>query len=157
MASSLNLILSSIFFLFEHGLFLTYVPLGNTVAFTVSTSLYHILGKNGHERSQGGRQPAAAKPPLYNIPCIVVCVPSYLVNTTRGMMEADAWALVLRYNAACWGWAIGKGQPIGQPTPTIGLVTPTLLELRDILICRRLTIIKTQVLPTTPFVKVFIK
>ena len=34
------------------------------VAFAASICLYYILGNFGHARSQGGRQPAAAKPPL---------------------------------------------------------------------------------------------
>ena len=43
------------------------VPLGSTycccVAFIASIRL-HIVGSYGHARSQGGRQPAAAKPTL---------------------------------------------------------------------------------------------
>ena len=42
-----------------------YVPLGSTVAFTVSICLYYILGNYGHARSRGGRQTTATKPPLY--------------------------------------------------------------------------------------------
>ena len=34
-------------------------------AFTASICQYYILGNYGHARSQGGRQPATAKPPLY--------------------------------------------------------------------------------------------
>ena len=51
---------------FKHVFVLMYVPLGGTVAFAASIYLYHasyILGNYGHARSQGGRQPAAAKPP----------------------------------------------------------------------------------------------
>ena len=40
------------------------VPLGCSVAFTASICLYYILGNYGHAWSQGGRQPAALKPPL---------------------------------------------------------------------------------------------
>ena len=66
---SLDLIPSSFFILVKHGLFLMYVPLGSTVAFTASICLCYILGNYGHARSQGGRQPAAAKPPCapYNM------------------------------------------------------------------------------------------
>ena len=43
------------------------VPLGSTVAFTASTCLlYYIRGNYGYARSQGGRQPTAAKTPLYS-------------------------------------------------------------------------------------------
>ena len=43
-----------------------YVPLGSAVAFTASICLLQCtLGNYGHARSQGGRQPAAAKLPLY--------------------------------------------------------------------------------------------
>ena len=41
------------------------VPLRSTVAFTASICLNCILGNYGHARSQGGRQPAAAKPSLH--------------------------------------------------------------------------------------------
>ena len=65
---SLNLIPSSVFFLsFKHDLFLMYLPLGSTVAFTASICLYYILGNYGHGRSQGRRQPAAAKPRLQTL------------------------------------------------------------------------------------------
>ena len=66
-AGSLSLIPSSVFFSLhsKHDLFLMYVPLGSTnVAFAASICLYYILGNYGHARSQGGRQPAAANPPL---------------------------------------------------------------------------------------------
>ena len=39
----------------------------SVVAFTASICPYYIFGNYGHARSQGGRQPAAAKPPVYNI------------------------------------------------------------------------------------------
>ena len=41
-----------------------YVPLGSTVSYLRPRFVY-ILGNHGHARSQGGRQLAAAKPPLY--------------------------------------------------------------------------------------------
>ena len=56
---------SSVFFLLIQT---RYVPLGSTVAFTASiyvsyrSYISYILGSNGHTRSQGGRQPAGAKP-----------------------------------------------------------------------------------------------
>ena len=56
---------SHCFFLFKHGFFLMYVPLGGTLAFTASILLYYIVANYGHARSQGGRQSAAANPPLY--------------------------------------------------------------------------------------------
>ena len=45
------------FFLIKHVFFLTYAPLGSTVAFAELIGLYYILGKFGHARSQGGGQP----------------------------------------------------------------------------------------------------
>ena len=42
----------------------TFVSLGNTVSRSRPRFAY-ILGDDGNARSQGGRQPAAAKPPLY--------------------------------------------------------------------------------------------
>ena len=54
----------SVSFLFiQRDLFLV-VPLGSTVSHLRPRFAY-ILGNCGHARSQGGRQPAAAKPPLY--------------------------------------------------------------------------------------------
>ena len=63
-AGSLNL--TPVFtFLFVHTRFVFYgTPWQYCVAFTASICLY-ILGNYGHARSQDGRQPAAAKPPLY--------------------------------------------------------------------------------------------
>ena len=57
----------SVLFLFIQTRFIFYVPLDGTVASMASISLH--LGNYGHARTQGGRQPAAAKPALYNI-CI---------------------------------------------------------------------------------------
>ena len=45
----------------------THVPLGSTVACTATICLDYILGNYGHARSQGGRQPAAAKAPLVHM------------------------------------------------------------------------------------------
>ena len=59
---SLNLSPLFPFSLFKR--FLLDVPLGSTVAFTASICRY-LLGNYGNARSQGGRQPATAKPPLY--------------------------------------------------------------------------------------------
>ena len=42
-----------------------YVPLGSTAEFTDSIRRYYILRNCGHARSQGGRHPAAANPPLH--------------------------------------------------------------------------------------------
>ena len=55
----------SVFLPFIHKRIIFDVPLGSTncVAFTVS--ICHILGNCGHARSQGRRQPATARPPLY--------------------------------------------------------------------------------------------
>ena len=53
---------SSVFFPFTRHF---NVPLGCIVVFTASIAC--ILGNYGHARSQGGRQPAAAKQPLYVI------------------------------------------------------------------------------------------
>ena len=62
-AGSLNLIASSVFFLFiQTRIIFNYVPLGSTVAFMASIWLCYILGNDGHARSQGWRQPATAKP-----------------------------------------------------------------------------------------------
>ena len=52
----------------KQHLLLMHVPLGSTVAFAASIYLYYvssILGNYGHARSQGGRQPAAVRPPFY--------------------------------------------------------------------------------------------
>ena len=69
-AGSLDQIPSSALLLFiQTRRILMYVPLGNTVAFTASTCL---IGSYGHARSQGGRHPAAAKPPLYVIPYNII-------------------------------------------------------------------------------------
>ena len=68
---------SSVFFLFTSNTIyfeFTYIPLGSTVAFSVVSC---FLGNYGHARSQGGRQPAAAKPPLY----IRVCTSIYTRDT----------------------------------------------------------------------------
>ena len=46
----------SFFSSFKHDIFLTYIPLGGTVAFTASVCLYYILGSYGHARSQGSHQ-----------------------------------------------------------------------------------------------------
>ena len=54
----------SVFFLFIQTRCIFYVPLGSTVSHLRPRFAY-ILGNYGHARSQGGRQPAAAKPPLY--------------------------------------------------------------------------------------------
>ena len=55
----------SVFLLFIQTRFTFHVPLGSTVSHLQSRFTYeYILGNCGHERSQGGRQPAAAKPPL---------------------------------------------------------------------------------------------
>ena len=40
------------------------VPVGSTLAFTAPTCLCYILGNYGYARSQGERQPAAAKTPF---------------------------------------------------------------------------------------------
>ena len=66
-AGSVNLIPSIVLFLFilKHDLFSMYAPIGSAVTFTASTCLYYTLGNYGHARSQGGRQSAAAKPPLH--------------------------------------------------------------------------------------------
>ena len=56
----------SALFLFIQARFTINVLLCSTqVAFTASISLNYIFGNYGDARSQGGRQPAAAKPPLY--------------------------------------------------------------------------------------------
>ena len=61
-AGSLNLPPMLSFSSFKHDLFLM-VSLGSTVSHFRPRFAY-ILGNCGHVRSQGGRQPAAAKPPL---------------------------------------------------------------------------------------------
>ena len=74
---------SSVFFLFilliTRFVFIVR-PLGSTVTCTASIYLKYIyayiLGNYGHARSQGGRKPAAAKPPLYRYSHILF--PSYL-------------------------------------------------------------------------------
>ena len=53
----------SVFFLFIQTRLIFDVPLDSTVSHLPSRFAY-ILGNYGHVRSQGGRQPAAAKPPL---------------------------------------------------------------------------------------------
>ena len=53
----------SVFFLFIQTRFIFHVPLGSTVSH-LRSRLSYILGNYGHARSQAGRQPAAAKPPL---------------------------------------------------------------------------------------------
>ena len=55
-AGGLNLIQSSVFFLFKHDLF---------IVNPLRSFLCYILSNYGHARSQGGRQPPAANPPLY--------------------------------------------------------------------------------------------
>ena len=61
---------------FKHD-FLFNVPLGSTVAFSASIILpiIHIIHPryNRHERSHGGRQPAAAEPLLYYLH-ICICI-----------------------------------------------------------------------------------
>ena len=54
----------SVFFLFIQTRLIFDVPLDSTVSHLPSRFAY-ILGNYGHVRSQGGRQPAAAKTPLY--------------------------------------------------------------------------------------------
>ena len=44
-----------------------YVPLGSTAEFTDSIRRYYILRNCGHARSQSGRRPVEANPPLYYI------------------------------------------------------------------------------------------
>ena len=64
--SMINLIPSSASCLFIQTRFILDVSLGSTVvAFAVSIRPYYILGNYGDARSQGGRQPASAKSPLY--------------------------------------------------------------------------------------------
>ena len=67
---------SSVFFLFIQTRYILNVLLVSTVAFTASICLQYILGNHGHGRSQGGRQPAAAKPHLYK--CIISAARKYV-------------------------------------------------------------------------------
>ena len=60
-AGSLNLIPVFFFSSFKRDFFLMY-PLA--VLSHLRPRFAYILGNYGHARSQGGRQPAAAKPPL---------------------------------------------------------------------------------------------
>ena len=60
---SLNLIPSSASFVQTRLIF--YVSLGNTTAVVTFAASIYILHNYWHARSQGGRHPAAAKPPLY--------------------------------------------------------------------------------------------
>ena len=64
-AGSLNVI--PVFYLssFEHDFFFR-VPLGSNLSH-FRPRFANILGIYGHARSQGGRQPAAANPPLYPV------------------------------------------------------------------------------------------
>ena len=63
-AVSLNLIPVFYFSSFIRDLFLM-VPLGSAAVSHLRPRFAYILGNYGHARSQGGRQPVAAKPPLY--------------------------------------------------------------------------------------------
>ena len=57
---------SSVFLLLMQRRFSFYVPLGSNAVMSHLRPRYaYILGNFGHARSQGGRQTAAAKPPLY--------------------------------------------------------------------------------------------
>ena len=67
-AGWLNQFPSHVLFLFKHDMFWIYVSLGSAVVFTASTFLFN-LGNYEHAGSQGGRQLAEAKPPLYS--CII--------------------------------------------------------------------------------------
>ena len=53
----------SVFFLFTQTRLILVYPLA--VLSHLRPRFAYILGNYGHARSQGGRQPAAAKPPLY--------------------------------------------------------------------------------------------
>ena len=55
---------SSVFCSLEHDVFLVY---SLAVLSHLRPRFVYILGNCGHARSQGGRHPAAAKPPLYVI------------------------------------------------------------------------------------------
>ena len=54
---------ATVLHLFIQTRFIFHVPLGSTVSH-LRSRLSYILGNYGHARSQAGRQPAAAKPPL---------------------------------------------------------------------------------------------
>ena len=56
---------SSVLFLSIQTLFIFNVHLGSDVAFAASICLQYVLDNCGCARNQGGRQHAAAKPPLY--------------------------------------------------------------------------------------------
>ena len=56
----------TVFFLLIQTRYILDVPLVSTVSHVRSRFAY-ILGNCGHARSQGGRQAAAAKPPLFYI------------------------------------------------------------------------------------------
>ena len=71
-AGSLNLISVLPFSSFKRDYFF-YVPLGSTSVSPLRPRLSHILGNCGHARSQGGRQPGAAKTPC--ITYIILEVP----------------------------------------------------------------------------------
>ena len=62
-AGPLNLIPVIYISAFKRNLFLM-VPVGSAVSH-LRPQFAYILGNYGHTRSQGGRQPAAAKPALY--------------------------------------------------------------------------------------------
>ena len=58
----------SVFFLFTQRRFLfLMVPLGSTIVSRLRPRFAYTLGNYGRARSQGGRQPTAAKPPLYYV------------------------------------------------------------------------------------------
>ena len=65
-SGSLNLIPSRVFLLFTQTQFIFNAP-SLAVAFTALICLYYILGNCGHARSEVGRHPTAAKPPLYHV------------------------------------------------------------------------------------------
>ena len=54
-----------VFFLFIQTRFVFNAPLGGTTLSHFRPRFAYMLGNGGHARSQGGRQPAATKPPLY--------------------------------------------------------------------------------------------
>ena len=63
-AGSLSLI-AVFYFSFKRDVFLM-IPLGSTALSHLRPRFAYILGNYEHSRSQGGRQPVAAKPGLYN-------------------------------------------------------------------------------------------
>ena len=66
-AGSLNLIPVFSFSSFKSDIHIFDLPLGSTAVSHLRSRFAYILGNCGHARSQGGRQPAVAKPPLYTV------------------------------------------------------------------------------------------